>query len=134
MPNLGRRTHDRPFTVVVCQATACEAGADPGLLDALRETIRRCPHGVLLRSGCMLGPVTCRPRWLHPHADTSGAIVIVQPCGTDRAPQGIPVRVGPLRHPGDTHALCTWLERGVLVVPDQSVYSSRPVQYPRHRT
>ena len=112
MPYLDPRAHDRPFTVVVCQAAACEAGGDPGLLDALRETIRRCPHGVLVRSGCVLGQVTCRPRWLQPHADTSGTIVIVAPCGTDRAPRGLPVRVGPLRHPDDTRALCGWLERG----------------------
>ena len=55
MPYLNQRTHDRPFTVLVCQATACEAGGDLGLLDALRDTIRRCTHGVLVRTGCLLG-------------------------------------------------------------------------------
>ena len=117
MPYLNQRTHDRPFTVLVCQATACEAGGDPGLLDALRDTTRRCTHGVLVRTGCLLGLSTCRPRWLRPQANTSGTVIVVQPCGADRVPHGIPIRVGPVRNGRDSRALCAWLERGEWRLP-----------------
>lgn len=117
MPYLNQRTHDRPFTVLVCQATACEAGGDPRLLDALRDTIRRCTHGVLVRTGCLLGLSTCRPRWLRPQANTSGTVIVVQPCGADRVPHGIPIRVGPVRNDRDTRVLCAWLERGEWCLP-----------------
>jgi hypothetical protein len=112
MPYLDRQAHDRHFTVAVCQAPACDTGGDPGLLDVLRDTVRRCPHGVLVRTGCMLGLSACRPRWLRPHPGTAGTMVVVQPCGLDRVPHGSPVCVGPVRDPGDTRLLRAWLERG----------------------
>jgi hypothetical protein len=47
----------RPFTVFLC--TSCPAKPEFTVLEELRATIRRCPHGMLVTTACMLGPLAC---------------------------------------------------------------------------
>lgn len=97
-----------PFTVVLCRAPGCARGGDL-LLDLLRGTVRECPHGVLVSTGCVHGPMVCG------RADrTAGAMVAVQPCAQDRRPVGAAVHIGPIRTKADTQALCRWLRGGDL--------------------
>src|SRR5690349_4003998 len=93
------------FTVVVCQADPCCAGL--ALIPALRGVVRASPHGVLISSGCTLGPLTCRTRG-------GGAVVLVQPCDVGRRPVGAAVHVGPLRTRSDVADLVAWLRAGDL--------------------
>lgn len=96
------------FTAVVCQH--CNTDAELPMLQSLRDTIRRCPHGVLLTSGCILGHLWCRAiRSRTPRL--AGPIVLVQPCTTERRPIGPAIPVGPLRTLEDLTALGRWLER-----------------------
>lgn len=119
MPHLDQQARIDAFTAVVCRAHACEQAGDLELIDSLRATIRRCPFGVLVVSGCALGPLTCRSRC---RGGDSGAIVVVQPCWNDRRPAGGAIWVGPLETADDTRSLCRWLEQGDL----------RPATLPRN--
>lgn len=92
------------FTAVVCGAAGCDDGA---VLDALRAVVRSSPQGVLVRSGCTLGPVACRLR-------VPGALVLVQPCDARGAPAGAAVRVGPLVTDHDRRTVARWLGGGPL--------------------
>ena len=47
----------RPFTVALC--TSWTAGPELAVVEELRATIRRCKHGVLVTTACMLDPLTC---------------------------------------------------------------------------
>ena len=67
------------FTVYLC--TSCTAEPKLAVLEELRATIRRCAHGMLVTTACMLGPLGCAAR---PH----GPIVILQPCSVERVPIG----------------------------------------------
>lgn len=123
MAYLNQHAHDGAFTVVVCQAPSCESASDPGLVDALRATVRHCPHGVLVTTGCVLGTLACRSS-----VGVPGGIVVVQPCGKDRRPQGAAIWVGPVRSGDDTRALCWWLEHGDLrgeTLPHRIRYAAR---------
>src|ERR1700704_509032 len=53
----------RPFTVALY--TSCTTGAELAVVEELRATIRRCKHGVLVTTACMLDPLTCAAR---PHS------------------------------------------------------------------
>lgn len=102
-----------PFTAVLCAADGCCRDTGLDVTGALRATTRRCPHGVLVLAGCVLGPVlclTCGPSGDGP----PGSYVVVQPCAHDRRPTGSAVRVGPLRTAADVAALSDWLEHGDL--------------------
>lgn len=46
-------------TVVVCAAPACCTALYVPLLSALRAAVRSSTHGVLVTSGCHLGPFAC---------------------------------------------------------------------------
>jgi hypothetical protein len=99
------------FTAVVCRSAACGRG-DSGtvaeeLFAALRDTVRRTRHGVLVSSGCLIGPSACRTRAPAP-------FVLVQPCDPERRPRGSAVHVGPLRTRADVETLVTWLRDGRL--------------------
>jgi hypothetical protein len=100
-----RRATDRPFNVIVCSCCATEPGLS--VLQELRESIRRCPHGILVSAPCLLGKLTCAAR-----TDGPGTMVLLQPCSTDRSPLGLPQWIGPLTNPADTEAAQAWIERG----------------------
>jgi len=92
-----------PYTVVVCAACAPDGGS--ATLDALRATVRRSPHGMLITAGCPWTRHSCGGS--HP----GGVTVVVQPCNVDRRPDGPARRLGPVGA-GDVRAVCRWLERG----------------------
>ncbi len=104
MTRPGRATQ-RAFTAVVC--TGCADDLATSVLEALRDTIGRCRHGVLVRADCMLGRFICAVRPTGP-----GVMVLLQPCSTDRKPTGPALRVGPIDAREDIETLCGWLERG----------------------
>jgi hypothetical protein len=100
-----RRATDRPFNIIVCSCCATEPGLS--VLQELRKSIRRCPHGILVSAPCLLGKLTCAAR-----TDGPGTMVLLQPCSTDRSPLGPPQWIGPLSSPADTEAAQAWIERG----------------------
>ncbi|BBX64700.1 hypothetical protein MSAS_38740 [Mycobacterium saskatchewanense] len=114
------RGTDRPFTVIVC--TACSAEGDLSIIDELRPTIRRCPHGMLVAAACLLGPLTCASR-----PTGRGVMALVQPCTGDRAARGQPHWIGPIADYGQAAALRDWLELG------QWENSPIPTRLTRHR-
>lgn len=111
----GHSWAERAFTVIVC--TTCRADSAVSVLDELRPTVKRCPHGVLVSTGCMLGPLACGVRPMG-----HGATVIVQPCTIDRLPDGPPQWIGPVNDACDAAELRGWLERGewdIALLPDR---------------
>lgn len=106
-----RRATDRPFTVALC--ISCPAEPERAALKQLRRSIRRCRHGVLVTTGCLRGTVSCAAR---PHG--AGAVVVMQPCSVDRAPDGPAHWIGPIKGGDDLRAVCDWLERGEWDVRD----------------
>ena len=102
---------DRPFNVAVCQAGACRA-RDTGLLGRLAAVVRRCPQGVLIRTGCLLHAPRCRAGAAH----DSGAYLLVQPCDAERRPRGAAIPVGPVLDASDVHAVAAWLAEGDLEI------------------
>ncbi|MDI2030315.1 hypothetical protein QFW96_16920 [Saccharopolyspora sp. TS4A08] len=90
------------FTAVVCD----DCREQLPVLDALRESVSRTPHGVLVSAPCQLGSLWCRTR-----AQTSGdgTVVLVQPCDLKRRPTGPVIPVGPLRDRADLAALTGWM-------------------------
>lgn len=90
------------YTLVLCGVPICRAGPPFGLSAALRECVRSSRYGVLVMSGCTLGPVGCRLR-------EAGPIIVVQPCDTERRPTRPAVRIGPIRDDGDLAAVRNWI-------------------------
>jgi hypothetical protein len=76
----GRYSTSHPFTVAIC--TSCAAEPAERLLQMLRASIRRCPHGMLVTTGCLLGHLTCATRPSH-----QGALLLLQPCSTQQLRQ-----------------------------------------------
>jgi hypothetical protein len=101
--NAGGATR-RPFTVV-----CCEHCGDPALsvLHALGESIRRCRHGMLVRAGCLRGPLYCA---VHGHGP--GVMIVLQPCSEDRRPSGSADWVGPIKDEDDLRIVRDWVEQG----------------------
>lgn len=95
----------RPFTVAVC--TPCISAADAQLLQVLRESIRRCPHGVLVSTECLLGQVMCATR-----PANRGAILLLQPCSVDRIPTSAAHWIGPINSMTDMYVACDWISAG----------------------
>jgi hypothetical protein len=100
----GKRHTAGPFTAVVC--TNCRSDATAALLAALRDAVRRCPHGVLVTTGCVLGELTCAAR-----RETPGVMAALQPCSVERAPIGPPCWIGPIYN-DDARAVADWIEHG----------------------
>jgi hypothetical protein len=100
---------DRPFNAVVCRAGPC-AGAAAPLLRHLGAATRRCPHGVLISTGCVLRASRC----LRAPGHDSGAYLLVQPCDLDRQPRGIAIGIGPVLSDADAAAVADWLAGGSL--------------------
>ncbi|TCK21897.1 hypothetical protein [Pseudonocardia endophytica] len=105
------------YTVVRCAAcaqmpsgfddgAAALPGVDEVLVEGLRAVVRDSTHGVLVSSGCRVGPA-CGAR-------EPGMVLLVQPCDADRAPAGPTVVAGPVRTTDDVRAVTGWLARGVL--------------------
>ncbi|MEV5830951.1 hypothetical protein AB0L25_35835 [Spirillospora sp. NPDC052242] len=101
----------RPFTLVACQAGPCRPlPPDRDVLPRLAAAVRRCPHGVLVRTGCLLRAPRCRSEAAH----DSGCYLVVQPCGTDRRPRGAAMPIGPILTREDADAVAAWLTGGDL--------------------
>jgi hypothetical protein len=101
--------NDQPFNAVVCLSGPC-VGSGQRLLQRLRTVIRRCPHGVLISTGCLLHTSCCRTAPDH----DSGAYLLVQPCDLDRQPRGIAIVIGPVLTNADAAAVAEWLADGDL--------------------
>lgn len=94
------------YTAVLCDT--CDYDDALPVLDALGNSVRRSPHGVLVRTPCQLGQLWCRSR--KKRQRTNGPILLVQPCDARRKPLGTVVAVGPIRTPEDLRAVTQWLE------------------------
>src|SRR5919206_524928 len=104
MPPQG--TQQRAFTVIACQAAGCRPATDVPVMAALAATIRRCPHGVLMASGCPLGPILCRT-WHHSQRQPPGTVIVIQPCSrTDRHADGPATALRSVRTHQELTTLC----------------------------
>lgn len=90
------------YTAVLCGAAPCRTENLPDTATALRDCVRTSRHGVMVTSGCMFGPSSCRLR-------PAGPVVVVQPCDPDRRPVGLAVRIGPLVGPADVASVRDWI-------------------------
>jgi 2-keto-3-deoxy-6-phosphogluconate aldolase len=99
---------EHPFNAAVCRSGAC-TGTTGRLLPLLRAATRRCPHGVLISTGCLLHAPRC-----HAPGHDSGAYLLVQPCDEDRRPRGATIGVGPVLTDADADAAAEWLAYGNL--------------------
>lgn len=113
-PHGQQQVTDGPFTAVVCNGNGCGRQHGELVLRGLRESIRRCRHGVLVSAGCLLGPLGCHA--LRHSGRPKGAMLVVQPCSVQREPTGAPLWVGPLATADDVATVCRWLEAGDLHV------------------
>ncbi len=95
----------RPFTVALCRSCRAQVGLE--VVEALRATIRRCDHGVLVVTECMLGVLSCGTPIQSP-----GVMVLLQPCSIDRFPSGPPHWIGPINDNNDVSVVCDWVQRG----------------------
>jgi hypothetical protein len=103
-----------PFTAVVCHGRACGREYGQSVVDGLRDCVRRHRHGVLMSAGCLLGRIGCHAFAVGAVGRTAGALLMVQPCSTDRAPVGPALWVGPLANDNDVLAVRRWLDAGDL--------------------
>lgn len=102
---VSRRYTVRPFTVAVC--AVCAGGPDSALLQGLRAIISNCPHGMLVRTQCLVGGFTCATRGHH-----SGEMLLLQPCTPDRIPTASVQWIGPVTSELDAEATCAWIAGG----------------------
>ncbi|WP_074133200.1 hypothetical protein [Mycolicibacterium houstonense] len=95
-----------PFTVALCMHCS---SADPEslLVHMLRNVVRRCPHGVLVSTQCLLGELTCATR----RADLS-PVLVLQPCSRDRNPNAPAIWIGPISTDADALDACAWIAAG----------------------
>jgi hypothetical protein len=101
----GRCSTSHPFTIALCGR--CSGAPATQLLQMLRASIRRCPHGMLVTTECLLGHLTCATR--PPH---EGVMLLLQPCSIQRTPTGPAQWMGPVNDIADARAVCDWLEEG----------------------
>jgi hypothetical protein len=96
------------FTVLVCTGCGTEQDEFPPeeVLDTLRGAVRRCPHGMLVSVPCLFGAPVCAAR------TSTGVIAALQPCTTDRAPNGNVRVIGPIRDLVDAAQLRAWVQAG----------------------
>lgn len=80
-------------------------GVDEVLVEGLRAVVRDSGHGVLVTSGCRLGPAVCGGR-------RPGMMVLVQACDAGRRPTSAVVAAGPVRSTDDVRAVTRWLQGG----------------------
>jgi hypothetical protein len=96
---------DQPFTAAVCMR--CYGEPEPLLMWLLRGVVRRCPHGLLVTTDCLLGEFTCAST-----GPNRGPIVLLQPCTGDRAPSGAVIWVGPVDTDADAKVVAQWVASG----------------------
>jgi hypothetical protein len=106
----GEVVNDQPFNLAICCAGPCARDRGLYLLERLRTSIRNCPQGVLISTGCLLAAARCQLRAAH----DEGTWLIVQPCGVDRRPRGLAIAVGPVLSRRDAETVAAWLENGGL--------------------
>lgn len=129
------------FTLALCRGRGCVPDGGRGPVDeALARATRRSEHGVLVVTGCLLGPMLCRacgpsassaarseapavraeagsaPVKAEPVAEQR--VAVVQPCDPARRPSGRSVLVGPIRGTQDAARLCRWLGSSELDAAD----------------
>lgn len=109
------------FTLALCRADGCTGGTrGRGPVDhVLADATRRSEHGVLVVTGCLLGPLLCpaarAARSEHsPGNEASGRAAMIQPCGASRRPSGPSLLIGPIRGEEDARELSRWLDSGEL--------------------
>jgi hypothetical protein len=95
----------RPFTVALC--ARCRASTDQILLEYARATVRRCDHGVLVHTECLLGKLACTTR-----GSAAGPVLMLQPCTVDRRAVGPALWIGPITSHSDVVQVCGWIETG----------------------
>ena len=95
----------RPFTVAVCMR--CSAEPEPLIMELLRGAIRRCPHGILVETQCLLGELTCATRY-----PSRRPMLLLQPCTVDRVPTAAVVWIGPIDTDTDAKEVCQWVASG----------------------
>lgn len=110
------RATRRPFTLILC--TACTADRTEAAMRAVRATIRRCDHGVLVTTGCMLGVKAC--------AASGGLTMVLQPCTIDRRPDGPARWLGSIDGAKDVRGVCRWVELGDWDTPPPGCRPSAP--------
>lgn len=101
-----RRSTSREFTVALC--SACRSPLGRVLLEELRAIVRRSDHGILVKTGCLLGEFSCRIRT----KDDPGPVLMVQPGAIERLASGTATWIGPISSADDLRFVCAWLERG----------------------
>jgi hypothetical protein len=99
-----RRPETQPFTLAVC--TVCGPDVTPQLLDMLRDVVRRCPHGVLAMTECLLGRITCATR-----PGSEGAMLLLQLCSAERTPTAPARWLGPVLSLTDAQRIGSWIAR-----------------------
>ncbi|OSC40319.1 hypothetical protein [Mycobacterium decipiens] len=99
------RATARPFTIVLC--TTCSSPVGPTVLEQLRATVRRTRHGILVTTGCLLGEFTCLTR-----QSGGSAVLMLQPCSTDRVAHGPARWVGAIEDLEDLRLVCAWVAGG----------------------
>ncbi|WKG02927.1 hypothetical protein [Mycolicibacterium sp. HK-90] len=95
-----------PFTVALCMHCS-SSGPGPLLTRLLRNVVRRCPHGVLVSTQCLLGEFTCATR-----RTALRPVLVVQPCSADRIPSAPAIWIGPIVTDADAHDACSWVAAG----------------------
>ncbi|GAA5157174.1 hypothetical protein GCM10023321_35010 [Pseudonocardia eucalypti] len=114
------------FTLALCRADGCTGGTRRrGPVDhVLADATRRSEHGVLVVTGCLLGPLLCpaaRAARTEPAAGAeptsgneaaSGRAAMIQPCHPSRRPSGPSLLIGPIRGEEDARELSRWLDTG----------------------
>lgn len=95
-----------PFTVALCMHCS---SSDPRslLMRTLRDVVRRCPHGVLVSTQCLLGEFTCATRRAH-----LSPVLVLQPCSADRVPSAPTIWIGPIVTDADARDACEWIGAG----------------------
>ena len=94
----------RPFTVAACMSCS---EPEPMIVELLRGAIRRCQHGILVETRCLLGKLTCAT------SDSShGPMLLLQPCTVDRVPTAAVVWIGPIDTEADAKQVCRWVTSG----------------------
>lgn len=90
----------------------------------MRRTVRACPYGVMVATGCLDGLLRCR-------GSSGGLHAAVQPCAQDRKPDGAAVCLGPITTWRDAKAVGVWLLAGM---PDDGTlpHGLRTAPAPRH--
>ena len=102
------------YTVVLCVDERCGSAEIRGILQRLGEVVRSCPHAMLVRASCPLGPAACAGCESGP-GEGSGAMLMVQRCtGETREPFGSATVLRPVRIGADLEEICTWLRRGAV--------------------